>query len=42
MTRDQSVAWIVEDWLMGQRFMPLPDDPDQITTALDADGVPNT
>ena len=40
MTYHDAVNVIVRDWLMGQGFMPLPDDPDEITTALDAAQVP--
>jgi len=40
MTRDEAVAVIVRDWLMSQGYVPLPNDPDTITTALDAAEVP--
>lgn len=40
MTREQAVSVIVRDWLMSQGYVPLPDDPDTITTALEAADVP--
>lgn len=40
MTRDVAVSVIVRDWLMSQGYVPLPNDPDTITTALDAAEVP--
>lgn len=40
MTRDEAVSLIVRDWLMSQGYVPLPNDPDTITTALDAAEVP--
>jgi len=40
MSRDEAVSGIVRDWLMSQGYVPLPDDPDTIRTALDAAGVP--
>lgn len=40
MTRDQAIDAIVRDWLMGQGYIPLPDDQDSITPALDAADVP--
>jgi hypothetical protein len=40
MTYDDAINVIVRDWLMGQGYIPLPDDPNDITSALDAAGVP--
>ena len=40
MTHEDAVNVIVRDWLVGQGYIPLPDDPDGITSALDAAGVP--
>lgn len=40
MTYDDAVNVIVRDWLMGQGYMPLPDDDDSIIPALDAAKVP--
>jgi hypothetical protein len=40
MTRDEAVSVIIRDWLMSQGYVPLPDDPDKITTAFDAAEVP--
>jgi len=35
-----AVNVIVRDWLQGQGYAPLPDDPSEITPALDAAEVP--
>ncbi|UXN68058.1 hypothetical protein N8A98_00635 (plasmid) [Devosia neptuniae] len=40
MTYEDAVNVIVRDWLMGQGYVPLPDDDDSITSALDAAKVP--
>lgn len=40
MTYDDAINVIVRDWLMGQGYFPLPDDPGPITPALDAAKVP--
>lgn len=40
MTYDDAVNVIVRDWLMGQGYMPLPDDDDSIIPAPDAAKVP--
>jgi len=40
MTYDDAVNVIVRDWLMGQGYIPLPDDADEITPALEAARVP--
>lgn len=40
MSYDDAVNVIVRDWLMGQGYIPLPDDPNEITLALDAAKVP--
>lgn len=40
MTREEALATIVGDWLMGQGFVPMPDDPDRIATAMNAAEVP--
>lgn len=40
MNYDDAVNVIVRDWLMGQGYMPLPDDDDSIIPALDAAKVP--
>jgi hypothetical protein len=40
MTYDDAINVIVRDWLMGQGFIPLPDDPDQVTPALEAARMP--
>lgn len=40
MTHEDAVNVIVRDWLMGQGYMPFPDDPDAILTALEAAKVP--
>lgn len=40
MTHQDAVNVIVRDWLMGQGYMALPDDPHMVTTALDAAEVP--
>lgn len=42
MTHDDAVNVIVRDWLMGQGYIPLPNDPDEITTALEAANVPKS
>ena len=42
MTYDDAVNVIVRDWLMGQGYVPLPDDPDAITPALPAAKVPRS
>lgn len=39
MTYDDAVNVIIRDWLMGQGYIPLPDD-DSITQALKAARVP--
>lgn len=40
MTRDEALSVIVRDWLMGQGYIPLPDDPTPITPVLEAAEVP--
>jgi hypothetical protein len=40
MTYDDAINVIVRDWLMGQGYLALPDDPDGITPALEASQVP--
>jgi hypothetical protein len=40
MTRDEAISAIVRDWLMSQGYIPLPDDPNPITPALQAAEVP--
>lgn len=40
MTHQDAINVIVRDWLMGQGYLDLPDDPDGIVTALDAAKVP--
>ncbi len=40
MTYDDAVNVIIRDWLMGQGYIPLPDDDDSITQALKAARVP--
>lgn len=40
MTRDEAISVIVRDWLMSQGYIPLPDDPNPITPALQAAEVP--
>jgi hypothetical protein len=40
MTTEQAVNSIVKDWLMGQGYIPLPNDPDRIIPALEAAQVP--
>ena len=40
MTYDDAINVIVRDWLMGQGYISLPDDPDDITPALEAAKVP--
>jgi hypothetical protein len=40
MSYDEAINVIVLDWLMGQSYIPLPDDPDGITPALQAARVP--
>lgn len=40
MTYDDAVNVIVRDWLMGQGYVPLPGDIDDITPALEAAKVP--
>ena len=40
MTFDDAVNVILRDWLMGQGYIPLPNDDDPITPALDAAEVP--
>lgn len=40
MSHEDAVNVIVRDWLMGQGFVPLPGDPDEIVPALDAADVP--
>lgn len=40
MTRDEALSVIVRDWLMSQGYIPLPDDPNSITPALEAAEVP--
>ena len=42
MSYDDAVNVIVRDWLMSQGYMPLPDDADAITPALEAADVPDT
>lgn len=36
MTYDDAINVIVRDWLMGQGYIPLPDDPDDITPVAEA------
>lgn len=40
MSYDDAVNVIIEDWLMAQGYIPLPDDGTQIKPALDAADVP--
>jgi hypothetical protein len=40
MNHDDAVNVIVRDWLMAQGYIPLPDDDEAVTTALDAAEVP--
>ena len=40
MTYHDAVNVIVRDWLMGQGYIPLPNDTDEITPALEAAKVP--
>lgn len=40
MTHTDAVNVILRDWLMGQGYLALPGDPDTITPALEAAGVP--
>ncbi|WEK04711.1 MAG: hypothetical protein P0Y65_00170 [Candidatus Devosia phytovorans] len=40
MTHEDAVNVIVRDWLMGQGYLALPDDPDGVVTALVAARVP--
>ena len=40
MTHEDAVNVIVRDWLMGQGYLSLPDDPNSITPALDVVRVP--
>lgn len=40
MTRDEAISVIVRDWLMSQGYIPLPDDSNPITPALEAAEVP--
>ena len=40
MSYDDAVNVIVRDWLMGQGYVDLPDDPNHIKPALDAALVP--
>jgi len=41
MTYDDAINVIVRDWLMGQGYIPLPDDA-EITPALEAAKVPKS
>lgn len=40
MSRNDALNVIVRDWLMGQGYLDLPEDPDKITRALPAAKVP--
>ncbi|SFV28002.1 hypothetical protein SAMN05216456_0412 [Devosia crocina] len=40
MSREEAIATIVSDWLMGQGYLPLPGDDEGVTTALEAAEVP--
>lgn len=40
MTYDDAINVIVRDWLMGQGYIPLPDDPDDITPVVESSRVP--
>ncbi|MET3925912.1 hypothetical protein [Devosia sp. 2618] len=41
MSLEDAVNVILGDWLMGQGYVPLPDDPDEtITPALEAARIP--
>ncbi|MGB3339149.1 MAG: hypothetical protein WBA73_18390 [Devosia sp.] len=42
MTYDDAISVIVRDWLMGQGYIALPDDADQVTPALKAARVPKS
>lgn len=42
MTYEDAVNVIVRDWLMGQGYIPMPDDPDDIKLALPAAKVPGS
>jgi len=40
MTYEDAINVIVRDWLMGQGYVPLPDEPGEIMPALEAARVP--
>ncbi|MET3897002.1 hypothetical protein ABIB57_000939 [Devosia sp. UYZn731] len=40
MSYEDAVNVIVRDWLMGQGYIPLSDEPDEIMPALEAARVP--
>lgn len=40
MTHEDAVNVIVRDWLMGQGYISVQDDPDSVTTAFEAARVP--
>ena len=40
MTHEDAINVVVRDWLMGQGYVPLPNDPDSITPALTAARAP--
>ena len=40
MTYNDAINVIVRDWLMGQGYVSLPDDPNPVTPALEAANVP--
>lgn len=42
MTYDDAVNVIVRDWLMGQGYLALPGDTDQVVSALEAARVPKS
>ena len=42
MSHDEAVNVIVQDWLMGQGYVPIPGETDEITPALDAAAVPKS
>ena len=41
MSPDDAVNAIVEDWLMGQGYLPLPGEAEAVDTAIEAAEVPH-
>ena len=41
MSSDDAVNAIVEDWLMGQGYLPLPGETEAVETAIEAAEVPH-